>query len=311
MATPACRLICKFLQFRSVNQSQLTQGGFHQIIEGSEKYRNKIVHFPYSSIANFCKTPPTIRKGILVIERSKWISMLLAATAYTSAPIAVANAGEGPALPPIEERAPEDEIIYFVLPDRFENAEASNDRGGIEGGRLDHGFDPTHKGFYQGGDLKGLTKRLDYIQGLGATAIWLTPIFKNKPVQGPNGNESSGYHGYWITDFLDVDPHLGTREDFKNLVEAAHARGMKVYMDIIANHTADVIKYAECHGPEAPAMYRESFTCPFRSEGDYPYTSLGRAEGSSINEGFLGSKASNAGKLRQADQPQLRIYPLY
>src|SRR3546814_14250605 len=93
-------------------------------------------------------------------------------------------------------------------------------------------------------------RRLDYIQGLGATAIWLAPIFHNKPVQGPRGQESSGYHGYWITDFLNVDPHLGTREDFKALVEAAHARGMEVYMDIITNHTADVNKYAECHGPD-------------------------------------------------------------
>lgn len=191
----------------------------------------------------------------------------------------------------IEERLPEDEIIYFVLPDRFENADPANDRGGIAGGRLDHGFDPTHKGFYQGGDLKGLTKRLDYIQGLGATAIWLTPIFKNKPVQGPAGNESSGYHGYWITDFLDVDPHIGSREDFKELVDAAHARGMKVYMDIITNHTADVIKYVECHGPDAPAKYRETFTCPYRSEGDYPYTTHGGRDGERINEGFLGTRA--------------------
>ncbi len=84
-------------------------------------------------------------------------------------------------------RLPEDEVIYFLLPDRFENGDPSNDRGGLTGDRLATGFDPTHKGFYHGGDLKGLTKRLDYIQGLGATAVWLSPIFKNKPVQGPPG----------------------------------------------------------------------------------------------------------------------------
>ena len=191
------------------------------------------------------------------------------------------------------DRLPEDEIIYFVLPDRFENGDHANDRGGIHGDRLDHGFDPKHKGFYQGGDLIGLTKRLDYIQGLGVTAIWLTPIFENKPVQGPQGNESSGYHGYWITDFLNVDPHLGSREDFKAFVDAAHARGMKVYMDIITNHTADVIKNAECHGPDAPAEYRKSFTCPYRSEGEYPYTTVGGPEGEPINEGFLGTDANH------------------
>ncbi|MEL6363179.1 MAG: alpha-amylase family glycosyl hydrolase, partial [Pseudomonadota bacterium] len=186
-------------------------------------------------------------------------------------------------------RPPEDEIIYFVLPDRFENGDPSNDRGGIDGDRLRHGFDPTNNGFYQGGDLKGLTDRLDYIQGLGATAIWLSPIFENKAVQGPSGSESAGYHGYWITDFLNVDPHLGTRADFKAFVDAAHARGMKVYMDIITNHSADVIKYEECHGPNAPEEYRSTFNCPYRSVGDFPYTTKGDANGQTINEGFLGA----------------------
>ena len=107
------------------------------------------------------------------------------------------------------ERLPEDEIVYFVLPDRFANGDPANDRGGLQGDRLTTGFDPAHKGFYHGGDLKGLTARLDYIQGLGATAIWLGPIYKNKPVQGGPGEESAGYHGYWITDFTSVDPHFG------------------------------------------------------------------------------------------------------
>ncbi|MFZ9395660.1 MAG: alpha-amylase family glycosyl hydrolase [Erythrobacter sp.] len=205
-----------------------------------------------------------------------------------------------------QQRLPEDEVIYFVLPDRFENGDADNDRGGIKGGRLDHGFDPAHKGFYQGGDLKGLIKRLDYIQGLGATAIWLTPIFQNKPVQGPPGRESAGYHGYWITDFLNVDPHLGSRKDFKKLVEAAHARGMKVYMDIITNHTADVIKYEECHGPTAPAEFRDNASCPYRSQGDFPYTTRGGPGGKQINHGFLGTDtkhltASNFARLTNPD----------
>ena len=122
---------------------------------------------------------------------------------------------------PVEDRRIEDEIIYFVLPDRFENGNPDNDRGGIEGGRLKDGYDPTDFGFYHGGDLQGLTQRLDYIQGLGMTAIWLTPIFENNPVQGPEGKESSGYHGYWITDFTNVDPHIGTRDAFKTFVDAA------------------------------------------------------------------------------------------
>src|SRR5580693_2320716 len=94
------------------------------------------------------------------------------------------------------QRLAQDEIIYFLLPDRFENGDTSNDRGGLTGGRLVTGFDPAAKGFYHGGDLQGLISRLDYIQALGATAVWLAPIFKNKPVQGAPGHESAGYHGY-------------------------------------------------------------------------------------------------------------------
>ena len=214
-----------------------------------------------------------------------FVAALWASTALAGGAVAP----EASPATPLTERLPEDEIIYFVLPDRFENGDTANDRGQITGSRLDHGFDPSHKGFYQGGDLKGLIQQLDYIQQLGVTAIWLAPVFKNKPVQGPPGRESSGYHGYWITDFLDVDPHFGTRAEFKALVDAAHARGMKVFMDIITNHTADVIKYAECSGPDAPKELRDNAACPYRSEGEYPYTTRGKAGGVPINQGFLGT----------------------
>ena len=160
------------------------------------------------------------------------------------------------AAPDFRARPPEDEVVYFVLPDRFENGDASNDTGGLAGDRLTTGFDPTHKGFYHGGDLKGLIARLDYIQGLGATAIWLGPIYKNKPVQGGPGQETAGYHGYWITDFTSVDPHFGSDADMRAFVDAAHARGMKVYLDIITNHTADVIQYRECLAVPAPIATR-------------------------------------------------------
>jgi glycosidase len=175
-------------------------------------------------------------------------------------------------------RLPEDEVVYFVLPDRFENGDSANDRGGLTGDRLVTGFDPTHKGFYHGGDLKGLIARLDYVQGLGATAIWLGPIYKNKPVQGGPGEESAGYHGYWITDFTRVDPHFGEDADMRAFVDAAHARGMKVYLDIITNHTADVIQFRECANKP----------CPYRSKADYPYSRRGGVNGAPINAGFAG-----------------------
>ena len=93
---------------------------------------------------------------------------------------------------------------------------------------------------------------------MGTTAIWLTPSFTNKPVQGGPGQESAGYHGYWITDFTPIDPHLGSNAEMKTLIAAAHKKGMKVFFDIITNHTADVIDYRE-------GQYT------YRSKRNYPY----------------------------------------
>ena len=165
--------------------------------------------------------------------------------------------------------------FYFVMGDRFANGDPSNDEGGLTGDRLTTGFDPTAKGFYNGGDLEGLRSHLDYIQGLGTDAIWLTPIFKNKPVQLEDG-PSAGYHGYWITDFTTVDPHLGTNADLAALVDDAHDRGMKVYFDIITNHTADVIGYDEgdrtAYVSKDAVPYRDAAGTPF-DDRDFAGTS--------------------------------------
>ena len=200
------------------------------------------------------------------------------------------------AAPPSDYRArlPQDEVIYFLLPDRFENGDPSNDRGGLTGDRLKTGFDPTSKAFFNGGDLKGVMSRLGYIQGLGATAVWVAPVFKNKAVQGPPGHESAGYHGYWITDFTRVDPHFGTNADFKALVDAVHARGMKFYMDIVVNHTADVIQFQECAGKNE---------CPYRSIADYPYQRRGGVTGKPINSGFSGEQDQSAANFAKLTDP--------
>jgi glycosidase len=205
------------------------------------------------------------------------LKKLLLTLSLTACAIAPVSADE------FRQRLPEDEVIYFVLPDRFANGDPKNDTGGIKGDRLKHGFDPTAKGFFQGGDLKGLTQKLDYIQSMGITAIWFAPIFKNKAVQGGAGQESAGYHGYWVTDFTSVDPHFGTNAEFKAFVDAAHARGMKVYMDIITNHSADVIAYKEC----------PTSSCSYRSRADYPY-SRRASDGAAINEGFAGDSEKTA-----------------
>ncbi|MEU6082921.1 pullulanase-type alpha-1,6-glucosidase [Streptomyces sp. NPDC047108] len=181
------------------------------------------------------------------------------------------------------------EQFYFVLPDRFANGSAANDRGGLTGGRLDTGFDPTDKGFYQGGDLKGLTEKLDYIKGLGTTAIWMAPIFKNKPVQGEGKDASAAYHGYWITDFTQVDPHFGTNAELETLIETAHAKGMKVFFDVITNHTADTVDHAEKeygYRPKGAYPYLDREGRPFDDragmrrvdEDSFPYTPKRRTD---------------------------------
>lgn len=225
------------------------------------------------------------------MKRALALALITALTLPLAVPVAAAPA------PSFRARTPEQEVIYFVLPDRFDNGDPSNDRGGLTGDRLVTGYDPTHKGFYHGGDLKGLTRKLDYIQGLGITAIWFAPVFKNKPVQGPKGDESAGYHGYWITDFTTIDPHFGTEAEFKGFVDAAHARGIKVYMDIIVNHTADVIQY------------REGGDYAYRSKADYPFSRRGGVGGAAINSGFLGDHVGTAANWAKLTDPSFAYTP--
>lgn len=152
----------------------------------------------------------------------------------------------------------QDDVFYFVMPDRFANGSTANDTGGIPGGRLDHGFDPTDKGFFHGGDLAGLTSQLDYLANMGITSIWMTPVFKNNPVQGTGADVSAGYHGYWYTDMTQFDPHFGTNAELETLITEAHNRGIKIFFDIITNHTADIFTYQEG-------------TFSYRNKTDFPY----------------------------------------
>lgn len=131
------------------------------------------------------------------------------------------------------------EMIYFVMLDRFENGDPANDQGGLTGAATTTGFLPSNPGFYHGGDLRGLINRIPYIKSLGFTAIWVTPVVRQLPVAGDG--KSAAYHGYWGVGFDQVDPHLGTMADFKEFVTQAHAQQMKVILDIVVNHTADVI----------------------------------------------------------------------
>ncbi len=133
--------------------------------------------------------------------------------------------------------------IYFVMPDRYANGNPANDRGGLTGSREVTGYDPADTGYFHGGDYAGLTgdctgpRGLARIKDLGFTSIWVTPPYKQRFVQ----DGSAGYHGYWGVDFTTVDPHLGTDAEFGAFVDCAHRLGLKVILDVVPNHTADVI----------------------------------------------------------------------
>ncbi len=164
--------------------------------------------------------------------------------------IHVAQNNPLPELSDYKTRALEDEVFYFVMTDRFADGDPMNNEGDISDPLAFGGFDKTRDGYYHGGDLQGLTAKLSYIEDLGISSIWLTPILKNKALQG----DSAGYHGYWTLDFTSIDPHLGGDEGLREFIAAAHARNIKVFFDIIVNHSADVIKYEECHNPDGSLL---------------------------------------------------------
>ena len=130
------------------------------------------------------------------------------------------------------------DLIYFVMPDRYKDGDKKNNDNG--------GFNTSLTAFWHGGDLKGLTGTcepgddgLARIKSLGFTAVWLTPVVTQQEAIGAG----SGYHGYWGTDFLNVDPHFGTNADMLEFSKCAKKLGLKIILDVVTNHTGDVIKY--------------------------------------------------------------------
>ncbi|MGZ8392189.1 MAG: alpha-amylase family glycosyl hydrolase [Gemmatimonadales bacterium] len=124
--------------------------------------------------------------------------------------------------------------MYFLLTDRFQNGDSTNDRalGRAQDGALLRGF--------QGGDLAGLLQKLDegYFDSLGVTAIWMTPFVEQIHAGVDEGTgKTYGFHGYWTRDWTAVDPGLGTKDDLRAVVDAAHRRGIRVLMDAVINHT--------------------------------------------------------------------------
>lgn len=117
------------------------------------------------------------------------------------------------------------DVIYLLMPDRFANGDTSNDN--LEG--MTEQANRSNPGGRHGGDLKGISDNLDYLNDLGVTGIWLNPFLENN-------QQRSSYHGYSTTDFYRSDPRYGSNDEFKKLVSDAHVRGMKVVMDMIFNH---------------------------------------------------------------------------
>ncbi len=142
------------------------------------------------------------------------------------------------------------DLIYFVMPDRYKDGDKKNNDNG--------GFNTSLTAFYHGGDLKGLTGTcepgddgLTRIKSLGFTAVWLTPLVTQQEAIGAG----SGYHGYWGVDFLNVDPHLGTNADMLEFSNCAKKLGLKIVLDVVTNHTGDVIKYLG-NSPYIPAEFK-------------------------------------------------------
>ncbi len=165
-------------------------------------------------------------------------SLVLAGCAAGGAPDAAKSTSSSKGIVKVvPQRDWSDAVLYFVILDRYADGDGTNDDK----------VDRNNPGGWHGGDLKGLTAHLDEISSLGATAIWITPVVQQiafcPPSQAPVGVtvpggwfEHCAFHGYWADDFTKLDPHYGSEADLKALVDAAHARGMKVLLDVVYNH---------------------------------------------------------------------------
>jgi alpha-amylase len=167
--------------------------------------------------------------------RQKLVATLLtvAATAACAAPLQVRPAMTGD-LQATASRSRSvmnwtDEVMYFIVTDRFFNGDRSNDLNA----------EPRNEWGYHGGDIAGVTQKLDYLKSMGVTTLWLTPWTDNDdtPLTLDGGKKLWGFHGYWPKDLQAVDEHLGRMETVRSFVSQAHNRGMKVLMDYVVNHT--------------------------------------------------------------------------
>lgn len=130
--------------------------------------------------------------------------------------------------------------------DRFNDGDSSNNDLGKDE------YDPAKESHFSGGDIKGIIEKLDYLQELGVTALWITPPVLNQWVN--RDGSYTGYHGYWARHFAEMDPHFGSLNDYRNLSRELHARGMYLIQDVVCNHSGDYFYYEGNYDPENPAQ---------------------------------------------------------
>jgi alpha-amylase len=168
----------------------------------------------------------------------------------------MASCAHSPPIPPTwGSTSLEERVIYFVMVDRFEDGDPQNNRD----------VDTTGKGTFHGGDLAGLTHRMDHLAALGVTTLWISPVVKqvDSPVYGA-GFADWAYHGYWAEDFSALEPRLGTRAELDSLLDAAHSRGIEVIVDVVLNHAG----YGSSWARDPRWTRSESGgTCPGPGEG--------------------------------------------
>lgn len=156
-------------------------------------------------------------------------------------------AGPAHAAPPASPAAApdwRDQILSLVMIDRFDDGDPrNNDQGRGE-------YDPADPRRFSGGDLAGVERRLDYLQGLGVTAVWITPPVANR--WWSEAAQFGGYHGYWARDFKAIDAHFGTLADYRRLADAMHGRGMLLVQDVVVNHVADYHGWRGAFDPARP-----------------------------------------------------------
>lgn len=126
------------------------------------------------------------------------------------------------------------DVLYLLMPDRFANGNPKND---VVKGMRDEHCDRSFPSLRHGGDLAGIRQHLDYFTELGVTALWFTPILENN--WPADKTQNSSYHGYATTDYYRVDPRFGTNDEYRELIDSCHKRGLKVVMDMIFNHCSD------------------------------------------------------------------------